>query len=152
MNIRYALDTYRTGRKSLEGKSNSDGENELLFIWDKFQELIDSGEITDIINGKDIIDNPLPVFTVDDGVLIESVTDKYGWPNTDDNGICMYENTHFSTAAQAFEYGLREYNAAVELFENRIMDIKEKLSRAKSELKKYQDYILHLNKESEKLK
>ena len=43
------------GRKCLEGKSNSKGENELIFIWDKLHELIERGEINDIINGKDII-------------------------------------------------------------------------------------------------
>ena len=64
LKVKYALDTFREGRKCLEGKSNSKGENELLFIWDKLHELIENKEINDIINGKDIIKNPLPVFTI----------------------------------------------------------------------------------------
>lgn len=144
LKVKYALDTFREGRKCLEGKSNSKGENELLFIWDKLHELIESGQIQDIINGKDEIENPLPVFTVDDGKLVESVTDKYGWPNTDDNGICMYENTHFPTAKQAIEYGISEYKAGEENTLRRIKELEEDLSKVKERLEKYRGYLSHL--------
>lgn len=53
--ITYALDTFREGRKALENKS------ELLFIWDKLHELVASGEIKEIIEGNDTLENPLPV-------------------------------------------------------------------------------------------
>jgi hypothetical protein len=144
LKVKYALDTFREGRKCLEGKSNSKGENELLFIWDKLHELIDSGQIQDIINGKDEIDNPLPVFTVEDGKLIESVTDKYGWPNTDDDGICMYENTHFPTAKQAIEYGISEYKAGKENTIRRIEELENDLSKVKQRLSTYESYIAYL--------
>ena len=144
LTVKYALDTFREGRKCLEGKSNSKGENELLFIWDKLHELIESGQIQDIINGKDEIENPLPVFTVDDGKLVESVTDKYGWPNTDDNGICMYENTHFPTAKEAIEYGISEYKAGEENTLRRIKELEDDLSKVKERLEKYRSYVSHL--------
>lgn len=144
LKVKYALDTFREGRKYLEGRSNSKGENELLFIWDKLHELIESGQIQDIINGKDEIENPLPVFTVDDGKLVESVTDKYGWPNTDDNGICMYENTHFPTAKQAIEYGILEYKAGEENTLRRIKELEDDLSKVKERLEKYRGYVSHL--------
>jgi hypothetical protein len=152
LKVKYALDAFREGRKYLEGKSNSKakmnfylfGENELLFIWDKLHELIESGQIQEIINGKDEIENPLPVFTVIDGKLVESVTDKYGWPNTDDNGICMYENTHFPTAKEAIEYGISEYKAREENTLRRIKELEEDLSKVKERLEKYRGYISHL--------
>lgn len=144
LKVKYALDTFREGRKCLEGKSNSKGENELLFIWDKLHELIENGQIHDIINGKDVIENPLPVFTVKDGKVIESVTDKYGWPNTDDDGVCMYENTHFPTAKQAIEYGISEYNAEKENVIRRIEEIESDLSKAKERLSTYESYIAYL--------
>jgi hypothetical protein len=107
LRVKYALDTFSKGREALTKSSP-----ELLFIWDKLHELITSGEIQDIVNGKDEIENPLPVFTVNsDGKLIESITDAYGWPNTDDGGICMYNNTHFPTKEQAIKAGLDELRA-----------------------------------------
>lgn len=144
LKVAYALDSFREGRKCLEHKSNSKGENELLFIWDKLHELIENGQIHDIINGKDFIENPLPVFTVDNGRLIESVTDKYGWPNTDDDGVCMYESTHFPTAKEAVEYGLSEYEAARRHVLMKIKELEAQLSEVKERLSTYENYISHL--------
>ncbi len=137
LQVKYALDTFREGRRAIKHK-------ELEFIWDKLHELIENGQIHDIINGKDEIENPLPVFTVNDGKLFESVTDKYGWPNTDDNGICMYDNTHFPTKEQAVEYGIREYEAAEEIMLRRLAELESDLHKAKKDIEKYRDYIHHL--------
>ena len=144
LKVKYALDTFRDGRKCFEETSRQSEKSELLFIWDKLHELIENGQIQDIINGKDEIENPLPVFTVDDGKLVESVTDKYGWPNTDDNGICMYENTHFPTAKQAIEYGISEYKAGEENTLRRIKELEDDLSKVKERLEKYRGYVSHL--------
>ncbi len=146
LKVKYALDTFNKGRAELEGKT-SKGENELLFIWDKLHELIESGEINDIINGKDIIENPLPVFTVENGELVESVTDEYGWPNTDDNGICMYENTHFPTKKEALKYGIKEYEAGVEITSERVADIKVELKKAIGRLETYRSRVDRLKVE-----
>lgn len=144
LNLKYALDTWREGRKSLEGKSNKEGENELLFIWDKLAELIASGEIKDIIDGKDEIENPLPIFSVEDGKLVESITDKYGWPNTDDNGICMYENTHYPTKQQAIEYGIREYKAGLSMSLDNVKEKEKELRDSQIRVEKYMYYLAHL--------
>lgn len=138
LKVKYALDTFNEGKKAIK-------HPELQFIWDKLHELIESGEIHDIINGKDIIENPLPVFTVANGELIESMTDAYGWPNTDDNGMCMYDNTHFPTKEEAIKQGIKEYTAGVELSKDRISELKENLSKVESRCEMYQKYIEKLN-------
>jgi hypothetical protein len=143
LKIKYALDTWNKGRKELEGKSNE----ELLFIWDKLHELVENGQIKDIIEGKDIIENPLPVFTVTDGKLVESITDEYGWPNTDDNGICMYKNTHFPTKKQALKYGIKEYEAGVNMTTERVADIKKDLKKALNRLETYRSRVDRLKVE-----
>jgi hypothetical protein len=140
LNVKYALDTFNEGRKCLTDKSST----KLLFIWDKLHELIENGEINDIINGKDIIENPLPVFTVDNGIVVESITDKYGWPNTDDDGICMYDNTHFPTKKEAIEYGISEYKAGAYLVTERIKDIEKDLLEAKEQIKMYNKWLEYL--------
>lgn len=144
MQVKYALDTFREGRKCFEGTSRQSEKTELLFIWDKLHELIKSGQIQEIINGKDEIENPLPVFTVKDGKLVESFTDEYGWPNTDNNGICMYDNTHFKTKEEAIKYGIEDAVAGIKIFNRRIKDLEEDLTKAKLEVQKFKDCVSHL--------
>ena len=139
LKVRYALDTFHEGRKSLEGRTN----DELLFIWDKFHELIASGQIHEIINGNDEIENPLTVWTFEDGKLIETFTDKYGWPNTTFDGKVMYENTHFKTKKEAIDKGIIEYEAGVSLAERRVKELEEDLQKAKDWLSKEQEYLNH---------
>jgi hypothetical protein len=138
LKVKYALDTFNKGRESISNEK-------LTFIWDRLHELIESGEIQDVINGKDEIENPLPVFTVDRGQLIESVTDKYGWPNTDDDGICMYKNTHFPTAKEAIEQVISEYTSSAKYSRNRIKKIENDLLKAKQQLETYEGYISNLS-------
>jgi hypothetical protein len=124
LKVKYALDTFHHGRESIK-------KEELVFIWDTLHRLIDTGEITEIIGGRDLIENPLPVFTVRHGELAESVTDKYGWPNTDDDGMLMYDNTHFPTKEKALEYGIRELSANIEHYDRVIGERKAGLAELK---------------------
>jgi hypothetical protein len=122
-NIKYALDTWRKGRESVLH------HKELTFIWDKLTELVGSGEINDIINGNDIIDNPLPVYTIRDGQLLCTVTDAYGWPNTTVEGYMMHDNTYFKTISEAVEYGINEYKYRVCNLSERLIELQKECSR-----------------------
>lgn len=140
LQIRYRLSTSNNHRSDII----LTGNKELLFIWDKLNELIQSGEIKDIIEGRDTIENPIPVFTVTDGELIESVTDKIGYPNTDDNGVLMYDNTHFNNKKDAVLYGIREYGAGARTVLETIRERKRELSQFKERRKMYLARIKHL--------
>jgi hypothetical protein len=120
LEVKYILDTSHEGRKAIKNKDH-------LFIWDTLHRLIETEEIREIIDGKDVIENPLPVFTVNGGKLVESVTDKYGWPNTDDDGILMYNNTHFPTKKRALKYGIEELSASIEIYDRRIGEHEEEI-------------------------
>lgn len=115
--LKYALDTWRNGRESLK----KDHQKELLFIWDKLRELINNGEIQDIMNGQDTVENPLPVFTCDRGKLISTFTDKYGWPNTTINGDLMYDNTYFDNKKAAIKYGIKEAQAYIRMVNEKVI-------------------------------
>lgn len=130
LNIKYALEPFCNGRQYLEGKNNT----ELLFIWDKLTELIQSGEIIDIINGQDQIENPLPVFTVYKGILVETFTDKYGWPNTTIDGYIMYVNTYFQTREEAVLYGIKQLNYSIKSTNKKIENLISELNKAKKRL------------------
>lgn len=100
---------------------------DLLFVWDRLTELIQSGKIQDIIEGQDDIDNLLAVYTVKDGALISTVTDAYGWPNTTIDGIIMHDNTYFKTAAEALETGLREEEYHLSFLEDKVVEKRKEL-------------------------
>lgn len=134
LQLKYALDAFREGRKSINDEN-------LEFIWDKLQELIDNGQIKDIIEGQDEIENPLPVFTIDEFKIVESTTDKYGWPNSTINGDLMYDNTYFKTKEEAAEYGIRNHNVALQWYKESLKETKEKVMQLKNDILKYENSI-----------
>lgn len=139
LKLKYALDTFNEGRKSLTGKS----DNELLDIYDKLQGLIDSGEINEIINGNDEIENPLTVWTSKDGELIETYTYAYGYPNTTYDGKLMHDNTYFKTKEEAIEEAISEHSYEITFFERRIGEIETELSKFKNMLDIQNKYLKH---------
>jgi len=84
----------------------------------------------------------VPVFTVRKGQLVESVTDAYGMPNTDDDGILL--DSHFPTREQAIAYGIRDLGAWEKMLVESITDIEEKLAEKKARLAKFREDIAAL--------
>jgi hypothetical protein len=140
LKVKYALDTWGKGRESLMGKSN----DELLGIYDKLHEMIASGEIRDIIDGDDVIENQLTVYTVTDGQLVKTFTDAYGWPNVTVSGVMMYNNDHFKTEIEAIEDGISEYESGAKMMDERIAEIEADLEKAKARKSMYEGYVVHL--------
>ncbi len=137
LKIKYALDTFHEGRRAL-------GNPELEFIWDKLHELVDNGQIRDIIDGDDVIENPITVYTVTDGKLIETYTDKFGYPNVTASGETMYENTHYTDKLDAIAYGIREHKAGIEIWDRRRKDLDEKLENANKHLQEEEEHVKYL--------
>lgn len=137
LKLRYALDTWHEGRNSLRSE-------ELLFIWDKLQELINNGEIKNIIEGQDEIENPLPVFTVRDGKVVKSFTDQYGWPNITIDGDEMYDNTWFKTELEAINYGIQEYKAGMNMVQRTIDERRKELREFEERRSIYSLFVFNL--------
>jgi hypothetical protein len=135
--ITYALDTFRKGRASI-------GSTELTFIWDKLHELVESGAISEIINSNDLIENPLPVYTVKNGALLCTITDAYGWPNTTVEGYMMHDNTYFKTIAEAIEYGVGEYESRVNYLEERLKELQTECSGLEFKIQDNKNILLGL--------
>jgi hypothetical protein len=134
--IKYALDSY-----SKQGRMAVGHHEELYFIWGKLQELIDSGELKAIVEGNDVIEKPLPVYTVMDGTLFCTTTDTYGWPNTTAEGYMMYDNTFFETFDEAVEYGIKEYEARVANINERIREEEKEIERIKAHGREYEKIL-----------
>lgn len=142
LKVTYALDTFKEGRRSLERKDSE----ELLFIWDKFHELIETGQIHEIIEGHDEIENPIPVWTFKNGELIESHTDKYGWPNTTFDGQMMYENLYFKTPEEAIDKAIHECEVGVRLLKDIVKKKEEEVKKFQEDLKDQETYLENFKK------
>ena len=91
------------------------GSHDISPIIKIIEELKESGELRTIIDGQDTIENPLPVFYVNrEGILVETSTDAYGWPNTTIDGDLMYDNTYFNNRDSAIRDGVERYTELVD--------------------------------------
>ena len=144
LKVKYALDTFNTGRKAISSE-------ELKEIWDKLHALIASGEIQDIIEGCDVIDNPLPVYTVEDGLLIETTTDEYGWPNVTVDGKMMHDNTYFKTRDEALAKGIDEVLYGIGFTDTHIIEAETRLAEVKERRVIYSRQLNDLKKLQEDL-
>lgn len=138
LTLNYALSF---GREDVRDKFVREGNAEFIFIWDKLRGLIDNGQMREIINGVDEIENPLPVFTVSNRQLIETFTDAYGYPNLTINGDQMYDNSWFDTKEKAIEYGKRESESAIKMYGERANDLEADLHKVRNEIQEHFDFI-----------
>jgi hypothetical protein len=135
--IKYALDTFHEGRKSVSSE-------ELLFIWDTLTALIKSGEIKSIIEGNDPTDGMFPVYSCDDGEVVERFADEFGWPHSTHDGVLMYNNTFFRTREEAIKYGIRDLSYGLESITESIEGKEEQLQSMKQRRDRYAESIKHL--------
>lgn len=115
---------------ALSKKLADSGNEELIFIWNTLERLIESGEIQDFLNGNDEIEKPLPVFRYAGNEIRESCTDVYGWPNIDSEGNLMYNNTHFRTREECREYAMKELMCALDYMSGNVRDSLMRLQKS----------------------
>ncbi len=140
LELKYALDTFREGRSVLLEKDST----ELLEIYDKLQGLIDSGAMLNIIHDDDEIENQIPIFTVSEGNLISTFTDKFKFPNVTISGEQMYTNTHFKTKKEAIEYGVSECESYCKIFSEQIEQKEKELKERQEKLDFYTEKMNEL--------
>ncbi|MES2287523.1 MAG: hypothetical protein V4547_17645 [Bacteroidota bacterium] len=138
MKISYALDTWRKGRKSV------DHRDELSEIWDKLQELIDSGEILNILEGEDTIENPITVYHYKKGEILTCTTDKLGWPNITSDGYLMHDNTYFTDKALAVKEGIEDNEYMIKMLNERLQEAQEKINKINADINMFTSYLNNL--------
>lgn len=126
--IKYALDTFNEGKSSISNP-------ELLNIWNKFEELIKDDKLQDIIDGDDILENPLEIYYEEDGYIKTTYTDAYGYPNVTYDGILMYDSMYYKDKEEckqnAIKSCLDSINVYNDLIQNKINDIEQLTKRFK---------------------
>ena len=106
--------------------------------------------LLDVINGVDEIENPIAIWTINNGELVQTYTDKMEWPNTTYDGKTIYENTYFDSKEKAIEYAIREYSAGVSIMERSVNRISKDLKEANDSLEMYRSWVDKFKGMSEK--
>lgn len=116
---------------------------ELNDIYYKLKKLVDSGQIQEYLNGNDEIEKKLPVYKEEDGEIIETYTDAYGYPNLTIDGYVMYENEYFKSKIACKKYaikccvsGIDNYNRYIQQKLKEIEELTVHINSCQRDLKK----------------
>ena len=96
-----------------------------------------SGELKRIIHSKDVFEINLPVFYAKHGRVYKTFCEQYGYPNTTNEGLLMYENTFFKTKSEARKFLLSETNAGVKYAFRRNVEVFNECRRLTGKALKY---------------
>lgn len=96
-----------------------------------------SGELKRIIDSKDVFEINLPVFYSENGRVYKTFCQEYGYPNTTNEGLLMYENTFFKTKSEARKFCLKETNYGVKYAAKRNVEVFNECRRLTGRALKY---------------
>lgn len=97
-----------------------------------------------LINEPDEFKAALPVFTYDGGTIIEKQCEEYGWPNVTHDGQIMYNNSFSADKAEVVKWAKENCGYAIKLFEERLLEIKQRLSKMEQLLSEEKDNLTNL--------
>lgn len=118
---------------------------ELNYIWDKLQDLINDNQINDIFNNDDEIQNPITIWQYMNGQVLQKETDYFGWPNTTKDGYMIVDNMFFSTREEAINAGINLETNNIDAISHYIAEAEQKLIRMRQSLTNHRSYLESLN-------
>lgn len=89
---------------------------DLKKIYNELKYLIDTNKIQEFIYGEDEIENKLPVYKEENGEIIETYTDAYGYPNLTIDGYVMYDNVYFKDKEACRNFNIKSYLSNIESY------------------------------------
>jgi hypothetical protein len=117
-------------------------ENETFrnFLRRTYPAILDAApdEIVRLIAAPDTFSSSIPVYTYDDGEILEKKCEALGWPNTTHDGCMMYDNTFSADKAVVVGWAKRNAALATENTCRRIADLELEIERLKNTLAGYQ--------------
>lgn len=131
-------------RFSLAREPKTEYNTELLRIWDILDVMCMSGEIRQYLDGKDDIENPVTVYSVEGTRIVEHITDALEWPNTTDDGVLMYNNEFTSDYQKAVEMAKSEATAWIDMLKGDISRLQSELVGKAEQLAGYEAFLKEL--------
>lgn len=104
----------------------------------------DAALLARLISEPDTFEASLPVYTFEDGRVVEKRCEAYGWPNVTHDGLLMYENTFSHDRAQVIEWARADVACALRVASRDVADAERQLAEARSRAevaaKRYSDF------------
>lgn len=94
----------------------------------------DRGLFACLFTQQDTFAASIPVFTFEDGLIVEHACEDPGWPNITHDGILMFDNTFFTDRRKAVDMARKDAAAGVLACEERVSDLEDRLARAQDDL------------------
>jgi hypothetical protein len=128
-------------RYALSGEPHHSGDAELIGIWDKLKELIDTGILREIIDNNDPIEGMVPVYFYNwEGNIVESYTEPDNSKITYD-GISLYDYTYFYNKKDAIKDGISHLEHDILLINNQISTREFELNEKKKLLETHMEWL-----------
>lgn len=105
----------------------------LRTLYDKLSS--DKENLKALIRKEDKFDKYLPVYTFQNGKIIEEFCEEYGWPNTTHSGILMYDNYFFKDRNEAIEVAIKNSELAVKTWGEVVERDRKSLERSENNLR-----------------
>jgi hypothetical protein len=104
----------------------------------------DRARLLEHLRATDVFERSLPVWTYENGRILELACEEHGWPNVTHDGRLMYENLFFekredavTAAIRNAEYAVEGWTENVERAENDLAEKRARLARACVHLEAY---------------
>ncbi len=145
LEIKYAFaQGWEDQRASLAREPKTENNKELLHIWDWLEDIIECGDIRVYLEGKDDIENPITVYSVEGTRIVEHITDALEWPNTTDDGVLMYNNTFTPNYQKAVNMAISEATAWIDMLKEDVARLQSELAGKTEQLAGYEAFLKEL--------
>ena len=142
LKLTYAFDS--------RGKSALEKKEPLLAIWDNLEHLICSGEMDYILRYDDEIENPITIYSFQNGQLLTNTTDRFltaPYPNLTRDGQRIDNNNKFyRTKEEALKDGQHSLMQRISTMKGTLSDILNKKKEMESMIEKAVDELLECEK------
>ena len=105
----------------------------------------DPVKLAELVTSPDKFDTSIPVYTYNEGKIIEKQCEVLGWPNCTHDGEIMYENKFFADKNDAVKDAKNDVICAVEVIEGNIKTKEAELNKSRALLRDYQQALIALN-------
>lgn len=94
----------------------------------------DKANLVALLRSPDVFERAIPVFTFENGTIIELACEEPGWPNVTHDGRMQYENLFFATRSEAARAALASAESAVEGYAEMVAEAEKALAEARGNL------------------
>lgn len=104
----------------------------------------DPAKLKQLVQSPDTFTASVPVYTYDDGDILEKQCEKPGWPNVTHDGCMMYENTFSTDKAKVVSWAKRNAAARVNCAKRRLTELQKDLADAEKFLAESEGHVAKL--------